>query len=43
MSHTPLKPELIRESKKGLVMIAGSMDVIGVAEDVKIRNFITAD
>lgn len=43
LNHTPLKEEFIAESKNGLLLISGSMDIIGIAEDLRIKNFITAD
>lgn len=43
LNHTPLKKDLVRESKKGPIIITGSHDVVGVVNDLEINNFVTAD
>lgn len=43
LNHTPLKGELVKASKEGLVIITGSLDVEGIVEDLGIRNYATAD
>lgn len=43
LNHTPLKRDLVMESKKGPIVITGSHDVVDVVQDLNIDNFVTAD
>jgi hypothetical protein len=43
LNHTPLKNELLIESRKGLILITGSQDIISIVESLNIKNYITAD
>lgn len=43
MSHSPIRPHLVKYSKNGLLLITGSLSITEIVDKMGIHNYVTAD